>query len=204
MPPAPDQSARPGRCCRSRCSCLGAAAPRAPPRPGLGERGDLQLHARGVRPLLLQPQGRAGAGALRVLPAARRSTSRSRCGTGCRSRCGPRLHLRGARRVPAQRRERAPGRLGALYERFARLKARLEAAGWFAEARKRPLPAFPARRRRRDVDARGRVARHPDDAAAALARSASSSTRPPSRARGRPRRSRGRSARPTRAPRSTC
>jgi exodeoxyribonuclease VII large subunit len=33
--------------------------------------------------------------------------------------------------------------LGALYERFARLKARLEAAGWFAEARKRPLPAFP-------------------------------------------------------------
>jgi len=32
---------------------------------------------------------------------------------------------------------------GALYERFARLKARLEAAGWFAVARKRPLPAFP-------------------------------------------------------------
>lgn len=33
--------------------------------------------------------------------------------------------------------------VGALYERFARLKARLEAAGWFAEARKRPLPAHP-------------------------------------------------------------
>ena len=33
--------------------------------------------------------------------------------------------------------------LGILYERFAQLKARLEAAGWFAEARKRPLPAFP-------------------------------------------------------------
>jgi exodeoxyribonuclease VII large subunit len=32
---------------------------------------------------------------------------------------------------------------GALYERFARLKARLEAAGWFATARKRELPAFP-------------------------------------------------------------
>ena len=32
---------------------------------------------------------------------------------------------------------------GALYERFAKLKARLEAAGWFASARKRPLPAFP-------------------------------------------------------------
>ncbi len=32
---------------------------------------------------------------------------------------------------------------GALYERFARLKARLEAAGWFATERKRPLPAFP-------------------------------------------------------------
>jgi exodeoxyribonuclease VII large subunit len=33
--------------------------------------------------------------------------------------------------------------LGALYERFAQLKARLEAAGWFAPARKRPLPPFP-------------------------------------------------------------
>jgi exodeoxyribonuclease VII large subunit len=32
---------------------------------------------------------------------------------------------------------------GALYEKFARLKAKLEAAGWFAQARKRPLPAFP-------------------------------------------------------------
>jgi exodeoxyribonuclease VII large subunit len=33
--------------------------------------------------------------------------------------------------------------VGALYERFARLKAKLEAAGWFAPERKRPLPAFP-------------------------------------------------------------
>jgi exodeoxyribonuclease VII large subunit len=32
---------------------------------------------------------------------------------------------------------------GALYERFARLKARLEAAGWFAAARKRALPRYP-------------------------------------------------------------
>ena len=32
---------------------------------------------------------------------------------------------------------------GALYERFARLKARLEAAGWFAPERKRPLPPWP-------------------------------------------------------------
>ena len=33
--------------------------------------------------------------------------------------------------------------LGALYERFARLKARLEAAGWFAQERKRALPPYP-------------------------------------------------------------
>ena len=33
--------------------------------------------------------------------------------------------------------------VGALYEQFARLKIRLEALGWFAPARKRPLPAFP-------------------------------------------------------------
>ena len=32
---------------------------------------------------------------------------------------------------------------GALYERFARLKAKLEAAGWFRAERKRPLPVFP-------------------------------------------------------------
>jgi len=32
---------------------------------------------------------------------------------------------------------------GALYERFAKLKARLEAAGWFAAARKRALPTLP-------------------------------------------------------------
>jgi exodeoxyribonuclease VII large subunit len=35
------------------------------------------------------------------------------------------------------------GGVGALYERFARLKARLDAAGWFAAERKRPLPRFP-------------------------------------------------------------
>jgi exodeoxyribonuclease VII large subunit len=33
--------------------------------------------------------------------------------------------------------------VGALYERFARLKTRLEAAGWFAAERKRPLPSYP-------------------------------------------------------------
>jgi len=33
--------------------------------------------------------------------------------------------------------------LGALYERFVKLKARLETAGWFDAARKRPLPPYP-------------------------------------------------------------
>jgi exodeoxyribonuclease VII large subunit len=33
--------------------------------------------------------------------------------------------------------------LGALYEKFAVLKAKLEAAGWFHADRKRPLPTFP-------------------------------------------------------------
>ena len=35
--------------------------------------------------------------------------------------------------------------IGALYEKFAQLKAKLDAAGWFAESRKRPLPAYPRR-----------------------------------------------------------
>lgn len=33
--------------------------------------------------------------------------------------------------------------VGSLYEAFARLKAKLEAQGWFAAERKRPLPHFP-------------------------------------------------------------
>ncbi len=33
--------------------------------------------------------------------------------------------------------------IGALYEQFARLKAKLEAAGWFSAERKRALPAYP-------------------------------------------------------------
>lgn len=33
--------------------------------------------------------------------------------------------------------------VGALYERFARLKVRLEAAGWFKPERKRPIPGHP-------------------------------------------------------------
>lgn len=33
--------------------------------------------------------------------------------------------------------------VGALYERFIALKQKLEAAGWFATARKRPLPRYP-------------------------------------------------------------
>jgi len=36
-----------------------------------------------------------------------------------------------------------PGGLGALYEAFARLKAKLEAEGLFLAERKRPLPAYP-------------------------------------------------------------
>jgi len=35
--------------------------------------------------------------------------------------------------------------IGALYEKFERLKARLAAAGWFGAGRKRPLPPFPRR-----------------------------------------------------------
>ena len=35
--------------------------------------------------------------------------------------------------------------IGALYEKFERLKARLAAAGWFAAERKRQLPPFPRR-----------------------------------------------------------
>ena len=34
---------------------------------------------------------------------------------------------------------------GALFEKFARLKAKLELAGWFATSRKKPLPAFARR-----------------------------------------------------------
>ena len=48
--------------------------------------------------------------------------------------------------------------VGALYERFARLKARLEAAGWFAPERKRPLPTYVRGNRYRDFAAGGGAA----------------------------------------------
>jgi exodeoxyribonuclease VII large subunit len=44
--------------------------------------------------------------------------------------------------------------IGALYEKFERLKARLAAAGWFGAGRKRPLPAVPPPDRHRHVGAR--------------------------------------------------
>ena len=43
--------------------------------------------------------------------------------------------------------------LGALYERFARLKARLEAAGWFAAERKTSAPGVSVGARHRHVAA---------------------------------------------------
>ena len=54
--------------------------------------------------------------------------------------------------------------LGALYERFAKLKAKLDAAGWFKPERKRALPRVPARHRHRDLAPRGGAARCPDHA----------------------------------------
>ena len=83
--------------------------------------------------------------------------------------------------------------VGALYERFAQLKAKLEAAGWFAESRKRPLPVYP--------QAIGVVT---STRAAAGRRPASSSTRPRCKAMEQQRKSRGRYARPMTAPRWTC
>ena len=127
-------------------------------RPDLGQRRDLGFHARRVGTLLLQAQGREGAGALRDVPAARPARSRSRCGTGCASKCAPRRRStsRAASSSSTSTTVRLAG-LGALYERFARLKARLEAAGWFeacAQARaagvsRAPWASSPRRAPRR-------------------------------------------------------
>ena len=156
---------------------VGAAAARAPPGPRLGQRRDLRLHARRVRALLLHAEGRAGAGALRAVPAegAARSTSRSRDGLAVEVRATPTIYeARGEFQLNVET-VRLAG-LGALYERFARLKARLEAAGWFAAERKRALPAFPRARRHRHVAARRGAARRADDARAPLARRCASSS----------------------------
>ncbi len=96
--------------------------------------------------------------------------------------------------------------IGALYEKFERLKARLEAAGWFAAERKRPLPAYPARDRHRHVAARRGAARRPDDARAPLAARLSVIVYPAAvQGDGRRGRDRARRSTPrTRAPKSTC
>ena len=166
---------------------LRASDSRAPSRPRLGLRGDIEFHARGLGPLLFQPEGRHGAGALRVLPAEGpvrrlRAEGRSRGGG---SRHG--LHLRSARRVPAQRGNHTPRR-----DRRPLRKIRaLESApgrGRLVRGRKEASPArLSSCRRHRDLGARCRIARHPDHAAASLARRAADPL-----PRGRPGRRRGR------------
>ena len=169
---APVRRASPRRDAGVAPRVVGAPADRAPPGPHVGQRRDLELHARGLGPLLLQPEGCPGAGALRALPhagAARRlrAARRSR-GRGARNA----FDLRGARRVPVERGQRqARGRRRALrtvrtLEGAAR-SGRLVRAGAQAAAAR-----VPARDRHRHVAAGGRAARHPRDAGAALARGA--------------------------------
>ena len=59
--------------------------------------------------------------------------------------------------------------IGALYEKFERLKARLAAAGLVRRGAQAPAAGISARRRHRDVAARRGARRHPHDAAAPLA-----------------------------------
>ena len=85
----------------------------------------------------------------------RRSSSTSRCATALR------VEVRATPSIYEPRGEfqlnvdtvRLAG-LGALYERFARLKAKLEAAGWFAAGAQARAAAVSARRRHRHLAAR--------------------------------------------------
>ena len=99
---------------------------------------------RRVGTLLFQAQGRAGAGALRAVPAQGAARSDFALQDGSRSRCARRRRStrRAASSSSTSRRCASPAS-ARCYEQFERLKARLEAAGWFAAERKRPLPAFP-------------------------------------------------------------
>ena len=62
-----------------------------------------------------------------------------------------------------------PAGAGALYERFLRLRARLEAEGLFEAIAKRPLPPHPKRDRRRHLARRRGAARRRHHARAPLA-----------------------------------
>ena len=67
-----------------------------------------------------------------------------------------------------------PAGVGQLWLEFERLKARLEAEGLFDAARKRPLPAFPARHRRRHLSRCRRLPGYPARLARSLAADARS------------------------------
>ena len=111
-----------------------------------------------------------------------------------------RVDLRGARRVPAQRRDRAPRRARRALREIRAAEGAARGRGLVRAGAQAAAAGVSARRRHRDVDARRRVARPPRDAGAALAGAgASSSTRPPCRATAPRSRSRGRSAWPTSA-----
>ena len=156
--------------------------------------------------MLLHPEGPGGGAALRCAMFRRAAQLLDfAAGRGpARRAARPARRLRAARRAAVHRRGDAAAGAGALYERFLRLRARLEAEGLFDPAVKRPLPPFP--RAIGVVTSLGGAALH--DVATTLARR-SPHVRVvvyPSPSRGSTRRLRSarRSRSPAGAPRSTC
>ena len=126
----------------------------------LGARRALQPVARPLGPLLLHAEGPRRAGRLRDVPQPGRGRSTASCATAmqveARALVTP---LRAARPLPARRsRALRPAGLGPLYERFLRLKEKLEREGLFD----------PAAKTRAARATRARSASSPRCAAAAL------------------------------------
>ncbi len=127
---------------------------------------DLELHARGVRALLFLAEGRAGAGALRDVPAqgaiARLEAGKRHAGRSSRDA----FVLRGARRISVERRNDAPR--GARRALCRVREAEGQAAGGRPVRRgdETGAAAFSARDRHRHFAAGRGAARRADDAQA--------------------------------------
>ena len=129
---------------------------------GAGARRGRQPHPRGERALVLRPQGRPGAGALRDVPrpqpVAELGAARRRRGRGV----GRGVAVRGARRIPAGHRVDAAGRTGPAVRGVPAAQGEARGGGTLRHGRQAAPAWRPAKRRRRHVAAGGGPARRAD------------------------------------------
>ena len=143
----------------------GAAAPRAASRPRLDQRRDLGFTRAASGHCYFTLKDADGAGALRALPAEGAGLGVALTRRARRRSSRHADDLRGARRLPAQRRDRPPGRPGRALRALRPAEGAARSRRLVRRRPQAPAAGVSARRRHRHVDARGGAVGRSDDAA---------------------------------------